>query len=84
MHRTTSEPDLRRCLSQVVISPAQPVPRLSTSVAPPQVPTGWRDKTLPPLPGDVHPRSPILEVTEPRPCTLFSYDMLEVIGGLSS
>ena len=81
MHPTTSEPDLRRRLSQIVTGPAPPVPRLPTSAAPPHVPTGWRDKTLPPIPGDVHPRSPILGQTEPRPRTLFSYDMRGVNGG---
>ncbi|KAF8274444.1 hypothetical protein EI94DRAFT_1794235 [Lactarius quietus] len=82
MHPTASEPDLRRRVSQVLIGPAPPVPRLSTSAfqaAHPQVPTGWRNKMLPPLPGDNHPRSPILGQTEARPRTLF--DMREVNGG---
>ncbi|KAI9463562.1 hypothetical protein BJY52DRAFT_1115298 [Lactarius psammicola] len=84
MHPTTSEPDLRRRASQVLISPAPPVPRLPTSVfqaAPPQALSGWRDKNLPPLPGEVQLRAPIHVQTEPRPRTLFSYDMREVNGG---
>jgi hypothetical protein len=79
MHPTTSEPDLRHRASQVVINPAPPVPRFPPSAAPPQVPTVYRDKRLPPIPGDVYSRSPILGQSEPRPRTLF--DMREVNGG---
>lgn len=84
MHPTTSEPDLRRRASQVLIGPAPPVPRLPASVsqaAPLQASTGWREKMLPPLPGEVQLRAPIHAQTEPRPRTLFSYDMREVNGG---
>ena len=81
VHPTTSEPDLRRRVSQVLIGSAPPVPRLPTSVSQAQASTGWRDKNLPPIPGDVYSRSPIFAQTEPRPRTLFSYDMREVNGG---
>ena len=76
MHPTTSEPDLRHRVSQVVIGLAPPVPQLPASAAPPQV---YRNKMLPPIPGDVYARSPILAQTEPRPRTLF--DMREANGG---
>ncbi len=81
MHPTTSEPDLRRRASQLLMGPAPPVPRLPTSVSPPQALTAWRDKNLPPLPGEVQLRAPIHGQTELRPRTLFSYDMREVNGG---
>ncbi|KAH8990583.1 hypothetical protein EDB92DRAFT_1798874 [Lactarius akahatsu] len=84
VHPTTSEPDLRRRASQVQIGPVPPVPRIPTSVsqaAPPQASSGWRDKMLPPLPGEVQLRAPVHAQTELRPRTLFSYDMREVNGG---
>ncbi|KAH9176407.1 hypothetical protein EDB89DRAFT_158420 [Lactarius sanguifluus] len=84
VHPTTSEPDLRRRASQVQIGPAPPVPRIPTSIsqaAPPQASSGWRDKMLPPLPGEVQLRAPVHAQTELRPRTLFSYDMREVNGG---
>ena len=84
MYPTASEPDLRRHASQVPLGPLPPVPSLPMSVsqaAPPRASTGWRDKTLPPLPGDVQLRSPIHGQTENRPRTLFSYDMREENGG---
>jgi hypothetical protein len=84
VHPTTSEPDLRRQGSQVLSSkPVPPVPRIPTSVSntlPPSL-TGWRDKVLPPLPGEVQPRPQVHTQAEVRPRTMFSYDMREVNGG---
>ena len=84
VHPTTSEPDLRRRASQVQSNPVPPVPRIPALVTqmthlPPL--TGWRDKVLPPLPGEIQPRSATLVQGEARPRTLFSYDMREVNGG---
>jgi hypothetical protein len=83
VHPTTSEPDLRRRVSQVLSSPVPPVPRIPTTVphAIPPPSAGWRDKVLPPLPGEPQPRSPTHAQAEARPRTLFSYDMREVNGG---
>ncbi|KAH9998435.1 hypothetical protein BJV74DRAFT_877135 [Russula compacta] len=81
---TQREPDLRRRASQVQSTPVPPVPRIpalvtqTTRLSPL---TGWRDKMLPPLPGDIQPRPPTLVQGEIRPRTLFSYDMREVNGG---
>ena len=81
VYPTTSEPDLRRRLSQALSGPIPPVPTIPSSVA--QRPSsflGWRDKMLPPLPGDTQSRSPTVAQGEIRPRTLFSYDMREVDG----
>jgi hypothetical protein len=83
VHPTTSEPDLRRRVSPVLSSPVPPVPRIPTSVTQTtrlSSPVGWREKTLPPLPGERQSRSPGLVQGETRPRTLFSYDMREVNG----
>lgn len=81
---TTSEPDLRRRASKLQSSPLPPVPQIPTSVthtnSPPSV-AGWRDKLLPPLPGEIQARPVTLAQGEIRPRTLFSYDMREVDGG---
>lgn len=82
VHPTTSEPDLRRRVSPVLSSPVPPVPRIPTSVTQTTrrpSPVGWREKTLPPLPGELQSR-PGLAHGEIRPRTLFSYDMREVNG----
>jgi hypothetical protein len=42
---------------------------------------GWRDKTLPPLPGETQSRTPTVAQGEIRPRTLFSYDLREVNDG---
>lgn len=84
VHPTTSEPDLRRRVSQALSGPVPPVPPIPTSVTQPARPPsslGWRDKTLPPLPGDTQSRSPTVAQGEIRPRTLFSYDMREVSCG---
>ncbi|KAI0305703.1 hypothetical protein B0F90DRAFT_1815286 [Multifurca ochricompacta] len=84
MHPTTSEPDLRLRASQVSSGPVPPVPRIPASVSQatrPESLTGWRDKVLPPLPSEIQLRPPIQSQTEPRPRTLFSYDMREVNSG---
>jgi hypothetical protein len=80
VHPTTSEPDLRRRVSPVPSSSVPPVPRIPTSVTQAaRLPsTEWRDKTLPPLPGELQSRSPGLVQGDTRPRTLFSYDMREV------
>jgi hypothetical protein len=84
VHPTTSEPDLRRRTSQALSGSVPPVPPMPTSVTqttrPPSL-LGWRDKTLPPLPGDTQSRSPTVAQGEIRPRTLFAYDMREVDGG---
>jgi hypothetical protein len=84
VHPTTSEPDLRRRVSQALSGPVPPVPPIPTSVtqtsrSPSSL--GWRDKTLPPLPGETQSRSPTVAQGEIRPRTLFSYDMREVNDG---
>lgn len=83
VHPTTSEPDLRRRVSQTLSCPLPPVPPIPTSVTqttrPPSL-LGWRDKTLPPVPGEIPSRSPTVAQGEIRPRTLFSYDMREVNG----
>lgn len=84
VHPTTSEPDLRCRVSQALSGPVPPVPPIPTSVtqtARPPSSLGWRDKTLPPLPGDTQSRSPTVAQGEIRPRTLFSYDMREVSSG---
>ncbi|KAI0266775.1 hypothetical protein BC834DRAFT_969293 [Gloeopeniophorella convolvens] len=84
VHPTTSEPDLRHRLSQGPSGPVPPVPRIPASIsqsqtAQPQSSAGWRDKVLPPLPGEVQARQPTPHAqAETRPRTLFSYDMREV------
>jgi hypothetical protein len=84
VHPTNSEPDLRGRVSQALSGPVPPVPLIPTSVtqttrSPSSL--GWREKTLPPLPGDTQSRSPTVAQGEIRPRTLFSYDMREVSGG---
>ncbi len=82
VHPTTSEPDLRRRVSQTLSNPLPPVPPIPASVTQTMHPTSsprWQDKMLPPLPGQ--PQSPALARGETRPRTLFSYDMREVNGG---
>lgn len=84
VHPTTSEPDLRRRVSQALSGPVPPVPLIPTSVTQTTRPSsslGWREKKLPPLPGDAQSRSPTVAQGEIRPRTLFSYDMREVNGG---
>jgi hypothetical protein len=83
VYPTTSEPDLRHRVSQVTNSPVPPIPRVPTSTSHTMTPpsTGWRDKVLPPIPGDLQPRLPIHAQTEVRPRTLFSYDMREINDG---
>lgn len=80
VHPTTSEPDLRRRVSQLQNGPVPPVPRVPTLVThasgEPSV-GGWRDKLLPPLPGTPSPTVP--SQGEMRPRTL--YDMREVDSG---
>lgn len=84
VHPTSSEPDLRRRISQALSSLVPPVPPIPTSVTqtmrPPSL-LGWRDKTLPPLPGETQSRTPTVAQGETRPRTLFSYDMREVNDG---
>jgi hypothetical protein len=84
VYPTTSEPDLRRRLSQALSGLVPPVPPIPTSVTqtmrPPSL-LGWRDKTLPPLPGETQSRTPTVAQGEMRPHTLFSYDMREVNDG---
>jgi hypothetical protein len=83
VHPTTSEPDLRRRVSQGLSGPVPPVPPIPTSITQTTRPPspGWREKTLPPLPGDTQSRSPNLAQGETRPRTLFYYDTREVNGG---
>jgi len=82
VHPTTSEPDLRGRASQVLGSEIPPVPRIpssathSTTRTP--LSTGWRDKMLPPLPGET--QSPTVAQGETRSRTMSSYDMREVKG----
>ena len=84
VHPTTSEPDLRRRVSQTLSGSVPPVPPIPTSLShttrPPSS-LGWREKTLPPLPGDAQSRLPSVTQGDIRPRTLFSYDMREVNGG---
>ena len=85
VHPTASEPDLRRRVSPVPSSSVPPVPRIPTSVTqrarvPSTSTTEWREKMLPPLPGEIQVRTPGLAQGETRPRTLFSYDMREVNG----
>ena len=84
VHPTISEPDLRRRLSQSMsgsIPPVPPIPASVTHTMRPPSSLGWRDKTLPPLPGETQSRTPTVAQGEIRPRTLFSYDMREVNGG---
>ncbi|KAI0309802.1 hypothetical protein OF83DRAFT_1179206 [Amylostereum chailletii] len=54
VHPMTSEPDMRYRLSQSMASePAPPVPRLPATISTGR-PASWRDKSLPPLPGEMH------------------------------
>jgi len=74
---------LRRRVSQALSGPVPPVPPIPTSVtqttrSPSSL--GWREKMLPPLPGETQSRSPTVAQGEIRPRTLFSYDMREVNG----
>ena len=82
VHPTTSEPDLRHRASQLQNSPVPPVPRVPTSVThasgEPSI-GAWREKILPPLPGEIQPRPIAVSQGEIRPRTL--YDMREVDGG---
>ena len=84
VYPTTSEPDLRRRISQALSSLVPPVPPIPTSITqtmrPPSI-LGWRDKTLPPIPGETQSRTPTVAQGEIRPRTLFSYDMCEVNDG---
>ncbi|KAI0051907.1 hypothetical protein FA95DRAFT_1602388 [Auriscalpium vulgare] len=82
VHPVTSEPDMRRS-SQIMSSPAPPMPRLPSGVQgrpesmaqerPESM--AWREKSLPPLPGEIAARYQTHPSLEPRPRTLFSYDM---------
>jgi hypothetical protein len=56
------------------------IPTSVTQTTRPSSSLGWRDKTLPLLPGDTQSRSPTVAQGEIRPRTLFSYDMREVNG----
>jgi len=86
VHPTTSEPDLRRRAEQVLSSEIPPVPRLPSSVThstirtPLSTSTGWRDKMLPPLPGEIQSRTLTSAQGEARSRTVSSYDMREVNG----
>ena len=86
VHPTTSEPDLRRRLSQALsglsghVPPVPPIPTSVTHKTRPPSLLGWREKTLPPLPGETQSRTPTVAQGEIRPRTLFSYDMREVNG----
>ncbi|KAI9508216.1 hypothetical protein F5148DRAFT_980158 [Russula earlei] len=83
VHPTTSEPDLRHRASQVFNSESPRIPRIPTSVTHsvrPSTSPGWRDKTLPPLPGEIQLRPPTLAYGEPRPRTLSSFDLREIHG----
>ena len=83
VHPTASEPDLRSRVSQVPNTHVPTAPRIPISAPQTNPPpsTGWRDKVLPPLPGEAQPRPPTHAQADVRPHTLFSYDMCEVDSG---
>ncbi|KAI0066088.1 hypothetical protein BV25DRAFT_1500377 [Artomyces pyxidatus] len=79
VHPVTSEPDMRQRSSQLMSGPAPPVPRIPATISGgrPQS-LAWREKSLPPLPGESTARFPTHPQLEPRPRTLFSYDMRQM------
>ena len=81
VHPVTSEPDMRQRSSLNFTNPAlaPPVPRLpSMANIRPMSAMAWREKSLPPLPGESTSRLNIQTQLEPRPRTLFTYDPRQV------
>ncbi|THH21349.1 hypothetical protein EW146_g191 [Bondarzewia mesenterica] len=81
VHPVTSEPDMRKRSSQNSSNSAlvPPVPRIPSTLNGRPVSTmTWRDKSLPPLPGELNGRPNTQAQLEPRPRTLFTYDPRQV------
>ncbi|KAH7888827.1 hypothetical protein F5I97DRAFT_1855885 [Phlebopus sp. FC_14] len=73
VHPVTSEPDIRQKLQQAMFASNNGMTLPNSTVSPQQM-LLLRDKSLPPLPGEVKLRPQNNFAVEPRPQTLYTYD----------